>query len=47
MGRGDNRKTWKMRRKKRQAKLKSRTAKRIEAAKSAKKPAAEKPKKAK
>jgi hypothetical protein len=36
-----------MRRKKRQAKLKRRTAKRIETAKANKKPASEKPKKAK
>ena len=40
MGRGDNRRTWKMWRKKRQTKLKARTKRRIEAAKSAKKPAA-------
>src|SRR3569623_1478317 len=40
MGRGDNRRTWKMRRKKRQTKLKTRTKRKIEAAKSAKKPAA-------
>ena len=40
MGRGDNRRTWKMRRKKRQAKLKRRTKRRIETAKAAKKPAA-------
>ena len=40
MGRGDNRRTWKMRRKKRQRKLKRRTSRRIETAKSAKKPAA-------
>jgi hypothetical protein len=40
MGRGDNRKTWKMRRKKRQRKLKARTSRRIGVAKAAKKPAA-------
>ena len=40
MGRGDNRKTWKMRRKKRQAKLKTRIKRKIDAAKAAKKPAA-------
>lgn len=40
MGRGDNKRTWKMRRKKRQTKLKARTKRRIETAKSAKKPAA-------
>ena len=40
MGRGDNRRTWKMRRKKRQTKLKARTKRRIVAAKAAKKPAA-------
>jgi len=40
MGRGDNRRTWKMRRKKRQAKLKARTKRRIVTAKAAKKPAA-------
>lgn len=40
MGRGDNRRTWKMRRKKRQTKLKARTKRRIETAKAAKKPAA-------
>lgn len=45
MGRNDNRKTWKMRRKKRQAKLKRRTKTKIAAAKGAKKPAADKPKK--
>ncbi len=39
MGRGDNRRTWKMRRKKRQNKLKARTKRRIETAKAAKKPA--------
>jgi hypothetical protein len=33
MGRGDNRRTWKMRRKKRQQKLKTRTKRRIDAAK--------------
>ncbi len=40
MGRGDNRRTWKMRRKKRQRKLKARTKRRIDTAKAAKKPAA-------
>ena len=40
MGRGDNRKTWKMRRKKRQTKLKARIKRRIDTAKAAKKPAA-------
>jgi len=40
MGRGDNRRTLKMKRKKSQAKLKGRIAKRINAAKSVKKPAA-------
>jgi hypothetical protein len=40
MGRGDNRKTWKMRRKTRQAKLKARIKRKIETAKAAKKPAA-------
>ena len=40
MGRGDNRRTWKMRRKKRQAKLKARTKRKIDTAKAAKKPAA-------
>lgn len=40
MGRGDNRRTWKMRRKKQQRKLKARTHRRIDAAKAAKKPAA-------
>ena len=45
MGRGDNRKTWKMRRKKAQRKLKARTKRHIATAKAAKKPAAEKPKK--
>lgn len=39
MGRGDNRRTWKMRRKKRQRKLKARTKRAIEAGKSAKKAA--------
>jgi hypothetical protein len=39
MGRKDNRRTWKMRRKKAQRKLKARTARRIEAAKGAKKAA--------
>jgi hypothetical protein len=38
MGRGDNRRTWKMRRKKRQTKLKARVKRRIVAAKAAKKP---------
>ena len=37
MGRGDNRRTWKMRRKKRQRKLKARTKRAIDVAKSAKK----------
>jgi hypothetical protein len=45
MGRNDNRKTWKMRRKKRQEKLKARTKRKITAAKSAKKPAEPKKKK--
>ena len=40
MGRGDNRQTPKMRRKRSQAKLKGRIKKKIEAAKAAKKPAA-------
>ena len=40
MGRGDNRRTWKMRRKKRQVKLKARTKRKITASKAAKKPAA-------
>jgi len=40
MGRGDNRKTPKMRRRKRQMKLKARTKRHVEAAKAAKKPAA-------
>ena len=40
MGRGDNRKTWKMRRKKRQTKLKRRIKRKIVAAKATKKPAA-------
>jgi len=40
MGRGDNRRTWKMRRKKRQTKLKARTKRRIDTAKAARKPAA-------
>jgi|HubBroStandDraft_5_1064220.scaffolds.fasta_scaffold2549657_1 hypothetical protein len=40
MGRGDNRKTFKMRRKKRQNKLKARIKRKIVAAKAAKKPAA-------
>ena len=40
MGRGDNRKTWKMRRKRRQVKLKTRIKRRVDAAKAAKKPAA-------
>ena len=40
MGRSDNRKTWKMRRKKRQTKLKRRIKRKIETAKAAKKPAA-------
>jgi len=45
MGRNDNRKTWKMRRKKRQTKLKARTKRKITAAKAAKKPAEPKKKK--
>lgn len=45
MGRGDNRRTWKMRRKKRQTKLKARTKRRIDTAKAAKKPAASSKKK--
>jgi hypothetical protein len=45
MGRNDNRKTWKMRRKKRQNKLKARTKRKIAAAKGAKKPAETKKKK--
>jgi hypothetical protein len=40
MGRGDNRKTWKMRRKKRQTKLKARTKRNIATAKAAKSPKA-------
>ena len=40
MGRGDNRRTLKMRRKKSQAKLKARIKRKIETAKAAKKPAA-------
>jgi hypothetical protein len=40
MGRGDNRRTWKMRRKKRQRKHKARIKRRIDTAKAAKKPAA-------
>jgi hypothetical protein len=40
MGRGDNRRTAKMKRKKSQVKLKARTKRQIEAAKAAKKPAA-------
>jgi len=36
MGRGDNRKTWKMRRKKRQNKLKARTKRKIATAKAGK-----------
>ena len=40
MGRGDNRRTWKMRRKKRQVKLKRRIKRKIDTAKAAKKPAA-------
>ncbi|MEZ4367258.1 MAG: hypothetical protein R2939_13380 [Kofleriaceae bacterium] len=39
MGRGDNRSTPKMRRKKSQAKLKARTKRKVEAAKATKKPA--------
>jgi hypothetical protein len=39
MGRADNRRTWKMNRKKRQAKLKARIKRKIVAAKAAKKPA--------
>ena len=40
MGRGDNRQTPKMKRKRSQAKLKGRIKRKIEAAKAAKKPAA-------
>jgi hypothetical protein len=40
MGRGDNRRTLKMKRKKSQVKLKARTKRHIEAAKAAKKPVA-------
>ena len=40
MGRGDNRRTLKMKRKRSQAKLKARIKRKIEAAKAAKKPAA-------
>jgi hypothetical protein len=40
MGRGDNRRTLKMRRKRSQAKLKGRIKRKIETAKAAKKPAA-------
>jgi hypothetical protein len=40
MGRGDNRRTPKMKRKKSQAKLKARIQRKIEIAKAAKKPAA-------
>ncbi len=40
MGRGDNRHTKKMRRRKSQAKLKARIKKRVDTAKAAKKPAA-------
>ena len=40
MGRGDNRRTWKMRRKMRQTKLKARIKRKITTAKAAKKPAA-------
>ena len=40
MGRGDNRRTPKMKRRKSQAKLKARIKRKIEAAKAAKKPAA-------
>ncbi len=40
MGRNDNRRTWKMRRKKSQAKLKARIKRKIDTAKAAKKPAA-------
>ena len=40
MGRGDNRQTPKMKRKKSQAKLKARIKRKIETAKAAKKPAA-------
>jgi hypothetical protein len=39
MARGDNRRTFKMRRKRAQKQLKARTKRRIEAAKSVKKPA--------
>lgn len=40
MGRGDNRRTPKMKRRKSQSKLKARTKRKIDAAKAAKKPAA-------
>jgi hypothetical protein len=40
MGRGDNRRTLKMRRRKSQAKLKARIKRKIDTAKAAKKPAA-------
>ena len=40
MGRGDNRRTLKMKRRKSQAKLKARIRRKIDAAKAAKKPAA-------
>lgn len=40
MGRGDNRRTPKMKRRKSQAKLKARIARKIDVAKAAKKPAA-------
>jgi len=40
MGRGDNRRTHKMRRRRSQTKLKTRTKRRVEAAKATKKPAA-------
>ncbi|HEY6034830.1 MAG TPA: hypothetical protein VIV58_11235 [Kofleriaceae bacterium] len=43
MGRGDNRKTWKMRRKKRQNKLKARTKRKIATAKAGKRESAKAP----
>lgn len=47
MGRGDNRRSLKMRRRKSQAKLKARIKRKIETAKAAKKPAAAAPSKKK
>lgn len=44
MGRSDNRRSWKMRRKKAQAKLKARTKRQIAAGKAAAKPATSKKK---